>query len=392
MSSERLFHPTLDAELREDYPDALQMRRDTCVDFVQCIPTNACKGNNTAPQDINIRKACKKYEERDDVKPTVCKHDLQCQVRSFGKGCSAALSSVCDCPPDWSVGVSPRTCMKRCLSEKQKVALLTDAGCPSVEALRLKLDGTPCDMNKPEDCSRCTPIQNSSFAEAPSSGHCECDEGHTRCSLCTAFEFYRMNGECEPCPDNPELILAACVLAVFTAAIAAYILDKKDFNMAFISIGVDYFQVLAIFGNADVAWPQILMQLFRILSLFNLNIDVAAPECLVPDMDYRYKFYGTLLLPIAVFLVTFVGFVFSSFYENVCMRRKDRNQDILSTLVSTILLFVYYMYLALTGGPQMYGIVQHQKCQMAGSTQNFQASPAMEDYADVGTRDISRFQ
>ena len=234
--------------------------------------------------------------------------------------------------------------MKRCLSEKQKVALLTDAGCPSVEALRLKLDGTPCDMNKPEDCSRCTPIQNSSFAEAPSSGHCECDEGHTRCSLCTAFEFYRMNGECEPCPDNPELILAACVLAVFTAAIAAYILDKKDFNMAFISIGVDYFQVLAIFGNADVAWPQILMQLFRILSLFNLNIDVAAPECLVPDMDYRYKFYGTLLLPVAVFFVTFVGFLFSSCYENVCMHRKDRNQDILSTLVFLVVAILTFTW------------------------------------------------
>ena len=46
-----------------------------------------------------------------------------------------------------------------------------------------------------------------------------------------------------------------------------------------------------MFTAADVAWPPILKAIFRFLSFFNLDMDVAAPECLVPDFDYRIKFF-----------------------------------------------------------------------------------------------------
>jgi len=36
--------------------------------------------------------------------------------------------------------------------------------------------------------------------------------------------------------------------------------------------------VLAIFSNAKVAWPPVIKQLYRMLSAFNLNIEIVAPE------------------------------------------------------------------------------------------------------------------
>ena len=51
-----------------------------------------------------------------------------------------------------------------------------------------------------------------------------------------------------------------------------------EFNLAFVSIGVDYFQVLAMFRNADIRWPVYLIQLFNFLDFSILNIDIAAPS------------------------------------------------------------------------------------------------------------------
>lgn len=41
----------------------------------------------------------------------------------------------------------------------------------------------------------------------------------------------------------------------------------------------DYFQVLAIFSQSKVQWPPEVKQLYRLLSAFNLNIEIVAPEC-----------------------------------------------------------------------------------------------------------------
>lgn len=60
--------------------------------------------------------------------------------------------------------------------------------------------------------------------------------------------------------------------------------------MGILSIGVDYFQVLAIFSNSNVAWPSSLMHLWSVMSVFNLNIDVFAPECWEEvQISYRLK-------------------------------------------------------------------------------------------------------
>ena len=58
----------------------------------------------------------------------------------------------------------------------------------------------------------------------------------------------------------------------------AYILNKKNINIAFLSIGIDYAQVVSIFASAKVPWPPALKNLFQILSAFNLITAPSAPE------------------------------------------------------------------------------------------------------------------
>ena len=72
-------------------------------------------------------------------------------------------------------------------------------------------------------------------------------------------------------------------------------LDKRRFNLAFINIGWDYFQVLAMFTDCDVDWPPALKHLYRALSFFSFDIDIVAPECLVPDFPYETKFWMVIL-------------------------------------------------------------------------------------------------
>jgi hypothetical protein len=102
-------------------------------------------------------------------------------------------------------------------------------------------------------------------------GSCTC-QASRRCVWCTYGTHYRMEGKCEKCPENPALVIAGIVVALIVCCVGSYILDKRDFNLAFISIGVDYFQVLALFASADVRWPSALKTLFRMLSFFNLNL------------------------------------------------------------------------------------------------------------------------
>ena len=116
-----------------------------------------------------------------------------------------------------------------------------------------------CDPRHPEDCSRCV-IQNNQKV-----GTCECVGGGPRCGLCrqslSASDshdgleykgYFRLNDECQECPDNPALLLAIMGSSIILFVIIGWYMQDKKVNVAFLSIGVDYFQVLAIFARIKV--------------------------------------------------------------------------------------------------------------------------------------------
>lgn len=86
--------------------------------------------------------------------------------------------------------------------------------------------------------------------------------------------YYRLNDECQECPDNPGLLIALMACGIIAFCVVGWWLQDKKVNVAFLSIGVDYFQVLAIFARIKVRWPLWVKQILQVLSIFNF---VSAP-------------------------------------------------------------------------------------------------------------------
>jgi len=207
-----------------------------------------------------------------------------------------------------------------------------------------------------------------------------------KCSNCDTG-FYRRNTECVKCPDSPWALVIGFTLLVVFAGIVGFVLSQKGVNIAVISIGLDFFQVLAIFASSGVKWPPIVKELLHILSAFNLNIEIVAPECIVPDLSYKAKFWFIMLLPLSVGGLLLGGvFTAISLYKALVLGQRKKS-DLFSHLPGMInsclsLLYVLYLYLTRTvfavfnctptfppDGRLYLSVANNEQCGIPGGTQ-----------------------
>ena len=380
---ERLLDGSADATIVNNYGFALATKRDFCPSAQPCKPAEACKGSVARREcEKNGKEAscseCEigyQYQElrcnassarrNEGGSPAVqsCNHTLQCQSRSSGAKCTEALSSVCDCPAEWEL--RSHSCLKTCV--KNKRSELEKSGC-SYERLEQALAGLPCAYDRPEDCAKCVQdpkicvMRNGTATGRTCSWRSDCEKGETcqdqgahcecgpteRCVICTAGTHYRLDGKCEKCPENIELVFAMFFVGIIMALIGAYILDQKKFNLAFLIIPVDYFQVLALLSRADIRWPDYLLAVLRALQFFNFNVDIATPECLLAGVfTYEMKYYGTLLAAPAFVFFLALSYVWHQCFSRVCMHRKP-DKLFASKLVGVFMLLIYCVYLSCT--------------------------------------------
>jgi hypothetical protein len=168
-----------------------------------------------------------------------------------------------------------------------------------------------------------------------------------RCASC-ATGFYKRATECVKCPDSPwALVIGFAMLVVFGGG-AAYMLNRMNINIAYAAIAIDYFQVLAIFAMARVAWPPAILTLFHILSAFNLNIEIVAPECIVPDLSFQRKWSFVMALPVSLMIlfggVTLVAAGVKKFIKG----QKVKASQLGGSMMSSILMVMYLLYIYLT--------------------------------------------
>jgi hypothetical protein len=170
-----------------------------------------------------------------------------------------------------------------------------------------------------------------------------------RCSHC-AKGFFRFNGKCSKCPDLPWLAPALICVAVIAVCAAGYTLQKNDqLNIGVFLVSIDYCQVLAIFARSDVQWPKLIGDIFAILSVFNLNIELVNPECIVENIDYDVKFIAVLALPLALASVFLVLHIFRYLYNTcVLQRERERRNEHLPLLIGALWSMTYVLYLVET--------------------------------------------
>jgi hypothetical protein len=151
------------------------------------------------------------------------------------------------------------------------------------------------------------------------------------------------------CPDSPYAVLVGVLLLLIAVAGLGFWLNKHQVNIAVMAIGVDYIQVIAILASARIKWDPALVRLFQILSAFNLNIEIVAPECLVPDVSFVTKWMIIVCLPLlvgALFVAQFgVLYAVKRFVRGHTRRAKLCSHY--PALVSSLLILMYILFIYL---------------------------------------------
>ena len=169
----------------------------------------------------------------------------------------------------------------------------------------------------------------------------------TRCTAC-ASGYFRVGGLCEPCPKDVKLIAVLFICGIISACVVGYIMNRYKVNLAIAAIGIDYAQILSMFLKSQIPWPSQLRTLFRILSSFNFDLDIASPECLVAGL-YRFdiKWFCIMAMPLCVAVV----FMCTHFCIVIKKRIKGRTQKLnkhAHAMVSMNLVMMYFLYLYVT--------------------------------------------
>ncbi len=107
----------------------------------------------------------------------------------------------------------------------------------------------------------------------------QCRKGYTgvACSECDGA-FYRLDVYCKPCPNLAWLLIVGFVVIVTLLLLVGVWLNQRRINLAALGIGVDFAQMVAMFVSLNFAWPKELQTLYSAMSVFNFNIQIAAPE------------------------------------------------------------------------------------------------------------------
>ena len=168
-----------------------------------------------------------------------------------------------------------------------------------------------------------------------------------RCQDC-AERFYRVNGVCIKCPDSPWATVVVFLFLALGAMFAAYMLNSKNVNLALISIGVDWAQVVAMFARTRIAWPQLVKDLFLLLSAFNFNLELIAPECAIPSVTYAGKWLFVEGMPLFAWLCLFSVYVAQAAFKWLVMGRskKDVHSHIYGLIATGVVVQrVLYLYM-----------------------------------------------
>eukprot|EP01138_Halocafeteria_seosinensis_P004698 gb/GECG01004804.1/.p1 GENE.gb/GECG01004804.1/~~gb/GECG01004804.1/.p1 ORF type:complete len:2888 (+),score=298.40 gb/GECG01004804.1/:1-8664(+) len=169
-----------------------------------------------------------------------------------------------------------------------------------------------------------------------------------RCSDC-ADGYFRIAGLCQSCPDHAWLLAVMLGFGVIGVAIGGYIINAKGIRLAAFTIGIDYFQVLALFARTRVRWPMVMERTLQALSFFNLNLELAAPSCwMSPPPTFEVKWMATMAVPILAISLLSIIYVTRYFYKLVVLRLPSKLRHThINAIIATAMVIMYVLYIFL---------------------------------------------
>ncbi|KAI9141343.1 hypothetical protein BKA69DRAFT_416759 [Paraphysoderma sedebokerense] len=144
-----------------------------------------------------------------------------------------------------------------------------------------------------------------------------CNVGYTGpiCATCAAG-YFRLNADCVPCRLGiGETLAIAAVIALLGGGLIylSTIISKRGPALGLFGLFVNFVQTVIVIRGLELPWPVEFQVITDVLSVLNLNLDLASPECFIGDLSqFRFKMRAMLALPGALFAaVTLCGLVFS---------------------------------------------------------------------------------
>jgi hypothetical protein len=134
---------------------------------------------------------------------------------------------------------------------------------------------------------------------------CEIGYGGECCSECS-YRFYRRNGVCVKCPATELQVTIMVLICLLLVAVLTRMFISTGVMSADVRITIQLIQLLALYPNISVKWPTTLQQMFQVLSLTNLSIDVFAVECSV-KFTFWDQLYLKAFLPLILVFIYFLG-------------------------------------------------------------------------------------
>ena len=89
-------------------------------------------------------------------------------------------------------------------------------------------------------------------------------------------------------------------------------------------------------------------QMFHLFSVFNLNLEITAPECSIPDLSYKLKWFFIQALPLGAAMLFLLLHLTLLFKKRCLLGRKRRLNSHLSAMVGMFFTMLYVLYLYLT--------------------------------------------
>lgn len=122
-------------------------------------------------------------------------------------------------------------------------------------------------------------------------------QGSKQCNRCASAYYRNVSNECVACTTS-ALQLVAMAIGLIVLAAAMYSVSKSGFNVGALAISINFFQVTSIFASFQITWPLNVRVLFRFFEAFQIGIDIAQPECVVPNIGYSEKWIFMMALPV----------------------------------------------------------------------------------------------
>lgn len=217
------------------------------------------------------------------------------------------------------------------------------ASCAGGDALPLPLAGyyqTAVDI-----FVTCVPATACSGGNGP-----PCAPGYdgVACGTCqTSPRHYRLDQSCLPCPNLAWLMLVGFFAVIVILGAFGMFLNKRKVNLAAVTIGFDFIQILSVFSGFDFSWPVELRDVFTTLSASNLNLELVAPECSV-NWTYEQKWLVVESVPLGGVLMLGLCLALRWVWLRLCLRKPaptgpDETVNSAIGLLFTGLYFSYFV-------------------------------------------------